>query len=195
MKSVKMTDKMKTHFDIEKVIENGSITNALDYERALIADRKLRLLAKDNAHFKNLRMKLRDIIEKYEKLEWNNTETLSDHKIQESEQSETIAEAERKFIENRKQEIKKKLKALDLNQGDLALLLGHKSKTHMSELINGIKPFVLKDLIIINRLLKVEITKLIPLFLSQEDQIKVKEAITLLNKPKIKISHKDFTLS
>ena len=76
------------------------------------------------------------------------------------------------FIDIRKQEIRKKLKELDLSQENLALLLGHKSKTHMSELINGIKPFTLKDLIIINRLLKVEITKLVPVYLSKEDQIK-----------------------
>lgn len=34
--------------------------------------RKLRLLIKENPHFKNLRSTLRDIIEKYEELEWSN---------------------------------------------------------------------------------------------------------------------------
>ena len=48
---------MKTHFDIEKIIEMGIINNELDYERALIADRKLRLLGKEDVHFKNLRKK------------------------------------------------------------------------------------------------------------------------------------------
>ena len=43
---------MKTHFDIKEIVESGSISNELDYERALIADRKLRLLAKENLHFK-----------------------------------------------------------------------------------------------------------------------------------------------
>ena len=54
---------MKTNFDIEKFIESGSINNELDLERAMIADRKLRLLSKDSLHFKNLRKKLRDLIE------------------------------------------------------------------------------------------------------------------------------------
>ena len=45
---------MKTHFDIEKIEEKGVISNELDYDRALIADRKLRLLAKENVYFKNL---------------------------------------------------------------------------------------------------------------------------------------------
>ena len=48
---------MKTHFDIEKIVEMGIITNELDYERALIVDRKLRLLGKEDVHFKNLRKK------------------------------------------------------------------------------------------------------------------------------------------
>lgn len=185
---------MKTHFDIEKLVENGSITNELDYERALIADRKLRLLSKENSHFKTLRQKLRDLIELYENSEWNNVESVSNEKILESDKSERIAEAERLFIDKRKQEIRKRLKELGLSQENLALLLGHRSKTHMSELINGIKPFTLKDLIIINRLLKVEITKLVPVYLSKEDQIKIKEAIRQLDKPKIKLTSDDLTL-
>lgn len=67
---------MKTNFDIEKIIEKGIITNELDYEKALITDRKLRLLAKDSLHFKNLRSKLRDIIKKYEDLEWSDVDQI-----------------------------------------------------------------------------------------------------------------------
>lgn len=48
---------MKTHFDIEKIVEKGIITNELNYDRALIADRKLRILAKDNLYFKVFRKK------------------------------------------------------------------------------------------------------------------------------------------
>lgn len=182
---------MKTHFDIEKIVENGSISNELDYERALVADRKLRLLSKENKNFKSLRLKLRAIIEDYENAEWNNIDEITDDKLLESEKSERIAEAERLFIEKRKQEIKKKLKDLDLNQEDLAKLLGHRSKTHMSELINGITPFKLKDLIIINRLLKIDIDKLVPIFLSKEDQLKVIDAVKLLDNPKIKLTSND----
>ena len=185
---------MKTHFDIEKIVEKGIITNELDYDRALIADRKLRLLAQESLHFKNLRTKLRDIIERYEISEWSDIDKLDDNKLTESEKSEHIAEQERLFIENRKQAIRKKLKELDLTQENLALILGHKSKTHMSELINGIKPFTLKDLIIINQLLKINITELIPMFLSKEDQVKVKEAVIKLNKPKLKLTSEDLVL-
>lgn len=182
---------MKTHFDIENIVEKGIITNELDYDRALIADRKLRLLTKESPHFKKLRTKLRDIIERYEIAEWSDSDKIDDVKISESATSETIAELERRFIENRKQLIRKKLKEFDLTQEDLALILSHKSKTHMSELMNGIKPFTLKDLIIINRLLKINLMELIPVFLSKEDQVKVKEAVIKLDKPKVRLTSDD----
>ncbi len=182
---------MKTHFDIETIVEQGSITNELDYERALIADRKLRLLAKDSLHFKNLRIKLRNLIGKYEDAEWNDVDQIDDTKILESEKSERIAAFERVFIESRKQAIKNKLKEFDLTQENLALILGHKSKTHMSELINGIKPFTLRDLVIINRLLKIEINQLVPIFLSQDDQVKIKYAVKQIDKPKLKLTSDD----
>ncbi len=183
---------MKTHFDIEAIVEKGIITNELDYDRALIADRKLRILAKDSVHFKQLRTKLRDIIEKYEAAEWSDADKIDDQKLAESAKSERIAELERQFLENRKQAIRKKLKELDLTQENLASILGHKSKTHMSELMNGIKPFTLKDLVIIHRLLKIDIAVLIPVFLSKEDQVKVQEAVMKLDKPKVKLTSDDF---
>lgn len=185
---------MKTHFDIEKIVEKGVITNELDYERALIADRKLRLLAKDSLHFKNLRGKLRDIIGQYENSEWSDIDKIDDNKLVESDKFEQIAELERLFIENRKLTIRKKIKELDLTQENLASILGHKSKTHMSELMNGIKPFTLKDLIVINRLLKIDITILVPVFLSKEDEKKIKEAVMKLEKPNLKLTANDLVL-
>lgn len=185
---------MKTHFDIEKIVEKGQISNELDYERALIADRKLRLLAKHSLHFKKLRVKLRDIIEQYENSEWSDIDKIDDNKLIESEKSEHIAEQERLFIENRKQTIREKIKELDLTQENLASILGHKSKTHMSELMNGIKPFTLKDLIVINRLLKIDMAVLIPLFLSQEEQTKIKEAVIKLGKPNLRLTGDDLVL-
>lgn len=182
---------MKTDFDIEKIIEKGIITNELDYERALIADRKLRLLAKDSLHFKNLRSKLRDIIKKYEDSEWSDVDQIDEKKLLESEKFERIAELERLFLENRKKAIRKKLKELELTQENLAMILGHKSKTYMSELMNGIKPFTLRDLVVINRLLKIKIEVLIPVFLSKEDQNRVQEAVIKLGKPKVKLTSDD----
>ena len=176
---------MKTHFDIEQFIAAGSIHNELDYERAMIADRKLRLLAKDSAHFKNLRSKLRDLIETYEQQHWSDPKAVTKEHLQESERAEQSAEVERLFIEKRKAVIRKKLKALDLTQEELAQILGHKSKTHMSELINGIKPFTLPDLVAIGLLLKIDLNELVPVFLSPEKKHQINSALLQLNKPKL----------
>ena len=53
----------KTQFDISELIENGKIQNELEFERALIADRKLRVLSKENPKLTSVRKKLRDLIE------------------------------------------------------------------------------------------------------------------------------------
>ncbi len=177
---------MKTHFDIEQFIAAGAIDNELDYERAMTADRKLRLLAKESVHFKNLRSKLRDLIETYEVQHWTDHQTVTPQQLQESERAQQTAEAERLFIEKRKTVIRKKLKALDLTQEELAHILGHKSKTHMSELINGIKPFTLPDLVAIGVLLKIDLKELVPAFLSPEKKQQIQSALQQLNKPKLK---------
>ncbi|MGB1283228.1 MAG: hypothetical protein ACPG44_02070 [Polaribacter sp.] len=59
---------MDTQFDISHLIEIGKIQSELDFERALITDRKLRVLSKENPKFKSVRKKLRDLIEEYENL-------------------------------------------------------------------------------------------------------------------------------
>jgi len=182
---------MKTHFDIEEFVRKGKIENELDFERALIADRKLRVLAKEDDHFKVLRKKLRDIIEFYESKNWSAESVIDEAKIKESDIAELIAEKEREFIENRRNIIKRKLKDFNLNQQELGSILGHKSKTHMSELMNGIRPFSLKDLIIMNRLFKIDIHDLIPVFLPKNEQIRVKDVILKLNKPQMKLSKED----
>jgi len=62
---------MKTQFDILELIPLGEIKNELDFEKALIADRKLRVLSKENPKFKTIRKKLRDLIEVYENKNWS----------------------------------------------------------------------------------------------------------------------------
>ena len=90
---------MKTEFNIESIINKGHITNELDYDRALIADRKLRLIAKEDLHYKTMRSKLRDLIEKYESAEWSDVDKIDEKKLVESDKSERIAEQERLFFE------------------------------------------------------------------------------------------------
>ena len=108
--------------------------------------------------------------------------------------SELIAEKERQFIYRRKELIKRQLKKFDLMQKDLMILLGHNSKTHMSELMNGISPFTLNDLIVINRLLKIDLTDLVPTTISQKRRIQIKKSIQVIGTEKIKLSSDDFDL-
>jgi ribosome-binding protein aMBF1 (putative translation factor) len=176
---------MKTQIDIEKLVESGSIKNELDYQRAMVADRKLRLLAKTSSHFRNLRARLRDLIEDYENRVWSEEDAIKQELIEQSDLAEIIAEKERVFFERRKGLIQKKLKDFGLTQVELGLLLGHKSKTHMSELINGIKPFTLQDIVIISLIFKIDIDSLVPKYLPIEKMDKISAAIMELNKPKL----------
>ena len=183
---------MKTEFDIDAILKKGRLSNELDYERALVAERKLRLLSKEDAQFKNVRDQLRELLENYEHSEWVDADSIDDRQLIQSEKAEFIADQERQFLETRKRIIRNRLKQLELTQENLGSILGHKSKTHMSELMNGIKPFTLKDLIIMHRLLKIDMSVLIPVFLSNSDQEKVKLAVSKLDKPKVKLEANDF---
>jgi antitoxin component HigA of HigAB toxin-antitoxin module len=186
---------MKTQFDISELIKTGKIQNDLDFERALIADRKLRVLSKENPKFKSVRKKLRDLIEQYENENWNAESKISDKKLRESDVAELIAEKERLFIQRRKELIRKKLKNLNLTQQDFGKVLGHQSKSYMSELINGVSPFSLKDLIVINRILKINLTDLVPTFLPQSDRVKIRTTIKKLDNPKLKLSKDDLVIA
>jgi transcriptional regulator with XRE-family HTH domain len=186
---------MKTQFDVDSFLEKGKIENELDFERALIADRKLRVMAKENPKLKAVRKKLRDLIEAYESKTWSPDAEISEDKLKESDWAEQTAEKERLFIHNRKKLIKSRLKELDLSQQDFGVILGHTSKSYMSELMNGVSPFSLKDLVVISQLLKIELTDLVPTFLPQKERIKIKTSIKKLDNPKLSLSEDDFALA
>jgi hypothetical protein len=186
---------MATQFDIEKILKLGEIQNELDFERALIADRKLRVLAKKNSKFKPRRNKLRDLIEAYESTNWSSKSRITSKELSESDAAELIAEKERLFIERRKELIKLKLKRVDLNQQDFGVILGHGNKSYISELMNGVSPFSLRDLIVINRLLNIELTDLVPTFLPMKERMKIRTSIKKLENPKLKLRKDDFALA
>jgi antitoxin component HigA of HigAB toxin-antitoxin module len=179
---------MKTQFDINKMIENGKIQNELDFEKALIVERKLRVLGKENPKLKSVRKKLRDLIHEYEKEHWSGKSIINDLKLRESDIAGAFADIERIFIEHRKQLIRLKLKELDLTQQNLGSILGHKSKTYISELMNGVYPFSIRDLVVINSLLKIDFSHLIPTFLAHEDLTEIKSSIDKLGNSKLKFS-------
>ncbi len=61
--------------------------------------------------------------------------------------------------------------------------------------MNGLSPFSLKDLIFINRLLKIELTDLVPTFLPQSERLKIRTTIKKLDNPKLKLSKDDLALA
>jgi len=185
---------MKAQFDIQDILKEGQINNELDLERALIADRKLRVLAKEQPEFKEERQQLRTIIQAYENAHWNKDILISDQQLKESDLAEYIAEQERLFVAQRKKMIKTKLKNIGLTQQQLGEILGHTSKSYMSELINGVSPFSLKDLIVINRLFDIDLTDLVPTFLAHEDRLKIKETLQKLSISNLKLKADDFEL-
>jgi len=108
------------------------------------------------------------------------TKKITDKQIEESDIAELLVESERKFIQNRKETIKKRLKKYDMNQQDLGILLGHR-KSYISELINGVSLFSLKDLVIIHRILRIKLSELIP----TSELSKIKKISNLNRKLKI----------
>lgn len=184
---------MKTQFDIEEVLSSGELANELEYERALIAERRLRLLAKENVRIKVIRNKLRDIIERYEDKNWSEGSEIDQFRLSQSDLAELIAEKERQFLQRRKKLIKERLKKYSLTQEQLMFLLGHRSKTYMSELINGLSPFTLNDIVIIHRLLKIKLTDLVPTTIPYEQRIRINKSIQDLGK-EISLGAEDFDL-
>lgn len=177
---------MKKEFNISEILKTGIISE-FDYQRALIADQKLRLMAKKDARYKATRTSLRDLIEKFEKSHWESNQKISNSKLIESELAEFIAEEERSFIQNRKKIIRERLSQLGLNQQELGTILGHTSKTHMSELMNGLSAFTLRDLILISRLLKLDMDLLIPPFINPQERKKVLSSIKALKSSNVKL--------
>jgi hypothetical protein len=180
--------------NIESLVLKGRITSDFEYEKALTADRKLKLCLNENPQYKTLRYKLRDIIDNYESAKWSEVDKIDDDNPFENDETEYIEEQERLFLENRKKAIEKKIIECNVTLEDLASILGRKSKSYMLELMNGIKPFSLRDLIIINRVFNIQMDLLIPRFLSKHDEAEVEEAVKKLDNPKVKVSFDEVVL-
>lgn len=174
-------------FGLSEILEAGVIQSELDLERALILERKLRVLAKTNPDYAEMRSRLRDIIAAYEEKKWRSDACLTDEQIRSSDLALERAEKERLFIRRRKEIIRQKLKEVNLTQQELGTLLGHNNKSYISELMNGISPFALKDLIVIHQIFKIELSDLIPTFLSASEFLRIQATVEALNKPALKV--------
>jgi antitoxin component HigA of HigAB toxin-antitoxin module len=162
-------------FDLEKLLKKGVITSELEYERAMEAFKILRILGAEKPKFLVSREKLFDILENYEKQEWSHVDLITDLQVIESDAAEEFVAKERAFFQKRKKKIKLRLKALNLTQGDLTTILGHRSKTYISELMNGLSPFTLRDLVILHHFLSIEMKDLVPTFLNLQDRNRLRE--------------------
>lgn len=182
---------MKDILDIKDVEHIEKLENEYDLQKASLLERKLRLLVKENPDLKTVRAKLRDLIKSYEDKEWSDFNTISDSKIQDSDKAEEIIHAEQKFINKRKDVIRKKLREFDMTQQDLGVILEH-PKSYMSELMNGVSQFTLKDLVIIHRIFGINLNILIPTYLQSETRNKVRKSIQKLNKPKLGLRKTEF---
>ncbi|NOY50368.1 MAG: helix-turn-helix transcriptional regulator [Chlorobi bacterium] len=177
---------MKDIINIQEVENIERLENEYDLQKASLLERKLRLIIDENPELKPVRKKLRDLIIEYESREWSGFENISDSKIEELEKAETIISYEQMFVAKRKKSIRKKLKEFDMTQQDLGVLLGH-PKSYMSELINGVSQFTMKDLVIIHRIFGINLKTLIPTYLQSETRKQVKTSIQKLNKPKLRL--------
>lgn len=180
---------MKDIMDINEVKSIKRLESEYDLQKASMLERRLRLMIDENPDLKPIRKKLRDLIKEYEDKEWSDLENVSDSKIEESDKAEDIVSLEQEFINKRKESIRKKLREFDMTQQELGVLLGH-PKSYMSELINGVSQFTMKDLVIIHRILGISLNTLIPTFLPAETSEKVKESIRRLNNPKLRLKKK-----
>lgn len=173
---------MDLQVSLKKILKKGIIAGELEFQRALVIDRRLRLLIKEFPELEQDRNHLRALLKNYEDNNWLN-EAVTNKKIEESDFAEVFAEEERVFTEKRKHLIKLKLNQLGLTQKELGIILGHTSATYMSELINGVNPFTLNDLVVIHHLLNIGVDKLVPVVLPRQARERVLETIKQLNKP------------
>lgn len=180
--------------DIHKVLKRGKLLNELELERAITWDRELRILSKEDSSFIELRSQIRDLIEAYETIHWSG-DSISEKQISSSDLAEDIIEQEQLFFRNRRDLIRSCLKKFGLSQQDLGMILGHDSKSYMSELMNGLSPFTMKDLVVIHRLLNLPLDKLIPTMLGQNERKRIKSSLESLNNPKLKLGKSDLELA
>ncbi|MES2875011.1 MAG: helix-turn-helix transcriptional regulator [Bacteroidota bacterium] len=181
---------MDLQISLRKILKKGSLGNELEFQRASIIDRQLRLLVKTHPELSEDRKALRAILKDFEDRHWMNSE-ITDLKVDESDLASQIAEHEYHFNMHRKQLIRTRLKERGLTQKDLGLILGHTSETYMSELINGMSPFTLNDLVLIHRLLNIDLAHLIPTTLNTQIIRRILKTVASLNKPKFQIVKRD----
>lgn len=87
-------------------IENiQHLKDEYDLQKALLFDRKLRLMVEEDASLKPIQQKLFALIQAYEAEHWSDSNSISDHQVEEAENAESLVETERQFIRLNKTKI------------------------------------------------------------------------------------------
>lgn len=180
--------------DIRTLVKNGALLSELDYERALVEDRALRIMIKEEPNLADLRNELRGLIVAYESRKWSDLGNISDQQLNESKLAEKQVAAEQQFFLQRKNVILSRLNELGLIQKDLGILLNH-SKSYTSELLNGIRAFSSNDLILIHKLLKIELDNLFPTIIPIPIQERIKSSIYKISSKKVALKTEEFELT
>lgn len=184
---------MKNLINIRDIKQIDELKSEYDLEKASLLARKLRWMSQEDSSLKPIRDKLLQLMENYEKKHWDNLELISDEQVEESDKAEELIQKEIEFYNKRKEMIRAKLKEYDMNQQELGELLGH-SKSYISELVNGVSNFSMKDIILIHRIFKISFDNLIPTFIESETRDEIKRNIHKLNKPKLRLSKEDLSV-
>ena len=178
--------------DLDYLFRKGKLTSEVEHERALMLHRKLRLMVKEYPELSVKRTALRELIKAYEGTHWSDADVLHEL-VNESDAAEVLVEQERQFLVRRKEIIRGKLKELKLTQKEFGKILGHLSATYISELINGLCAFSLRDLILIHALLKIDFEDLIPTAVIASEKEKVVTTIHEI-RPDIQINQETLEL-
>jgi antitoxin component HigA of HigAB toxin-antitoxin module len=171
--------------DVSTALKVTELSSELELVEATALQNKLRWMIKDNPALEPVRKHLRSLILKYETTNWKNDNSVSEKQIADHNKAEEITSLETKFIQKRAELIKRTLKKYDLSQQNLADMLGH-SKTYMSELINGVRPFAMNDFLIMHKYFKIKLELLIPPFIKTEKIEQANAVVKKLHKPKLK---------
>lgn len=167
--------------EIDNVLKLTKLESELELEQATSLFNKLRPSVKNDPSLKAVRNHLADLIEAYETAHWSDEEAVTDEQVKASDVAERIVQFQNQFIQQRKASIKRQLKNFDLTQNDLAAILGHR-KNYMSELVNGMRPLSKNDIVVINRVLRIDMDKLVEPIISEDDADRIrgaKSSITL----------------
>ena len=88
---------MKDLVNIREIENIQQLDNEYDLQKALLLDRKLRLMAKEDATLKPIHDKLFRLIQEYEQKNWSDSENIPEEQFEEAETSEQLVKIENKF--------------------------------------------------------------------------------------------------